>query len=51
MMKFVMQPGMVYQYPLWWVALLLVGLAALGAVLLEIGRPWFLVGKTPPPAQ
>ena len=26
MMQFVMQPGMVYQYPLWWVALLLVGL-------------------------
>jgi len=35
-MQFVMQPGMVYQYPLWWVALLLVGLAALGAVLFEL---------------
>jgi hypothetical protein len=23
MMQFVMQPGIVYQYPLWWVALLL----------------------------
>ena len=35
-MQFVMQPGMVYQYPLWWVALLLIGLAALGAVLVEL---------------
>jgi len=31
-MQFVMQPGMVYQYPLWGVGLLLVGLAALSAV-------------------
>jgi hypothetical protein len=42
MMQFVMQPGMVYQYPLWWVALLLVGLAALGAVLLELVVHGFL---------
>ena len=42
MMQFVMQPGMVYQYPLWWVALLLVGLAALGAVLFELAVHQFL---------
>jgi hypothetical protein len=42
MMQFVMQPGMVYQYPLWWVALLLVGLAALGAVLLELAVHQFV---------
>ena len=41
-MQFVMQPGMVYQYPLWWVALLLVGLAALGAVLLELAVHQFV---------
>ena len=41
-MQFVMQPGMVYQYPLWWVALLLVGLAALGAVLFELVVHQFL---------
>jgi len=41
-MQFVMQPGMVYQYPLWWVALLLVGLAALGAVLFELAVHQFL---------
>ena len=33
---FVMQPDMVYQYPLWWVALLLVTLSALGAVILDL---------------
>src|ERR1700746_3598333 len=43
MMQFVMQPGMVYQYPLWWVALLLVGLAALGAVLVELTVHQFLL--------
>jgi Protein of unknown function (DUF4239) len=31
-----MQPGMVYQYPLWGVGLLLVGVAALGAVVLGL---------------
>ena len=30
-MQFIMQPGMVYQYPIWGVGLLLVGLAALKA--------------------
>jgi hypothetical protein len=34
MARFGMQPDMVYQYPLWWVGLLLVSLAALGAVIL-----------------
>jgi hypothetical protein len=29
-----MQPGMVYEYPLWWVGLLLAGAAALGAIVL-----------------
>jgi hypothetical protein len=42
MMQFVMQPGMVYQYPLWWVALLLVGLSALGAVLVDLAVHQFL---------
>jgi hypothetical protein len=42
MMQFVMQPGMGYQYPLWWVALLLVGLTALGAVLFELTVHQFL---------
>jgi len=41
-MQFVMQPGMVYQYPLWGVAILLVGLAALGAVLFELAVHQFL---------
>ena len=41
-MQLVMQPGMVYQYPLWGVALLLVGLAALGAVLFELAVHQFL---------
>lgn len=36
MMQLVMRPGMIYEYPLWKVGLLLVGLAALGAVLLEL---------------
>src|SRR5271156_753292 len=36
MMQFVMQPGMVYQYPLWGVGLLFVGLAALGAMAIEL---------------
>jgi uncharacterized protein DUF4239 len=31
-----MQPGMVYEYPLWWVGLLLSGVAALGAMLLAL---------------
>ena len=42
MMQFVMQPGMVYQYPLWWIALLLVGLAAVGAMLFELTVHQFL---------
>jgi hypothetical protein len=42
MMQFVMQPGMVYQYPLWGVALLLVGLSALGAVLVDLAVDQFL---------
>jgi len=42
MMHFVMQPGMVYEYPLWSVGLLLVGLAALGAVFLELVTRQFL---------
>jgi hypothetical protein len=42
MMQFVMQPGMVYQYPLWGVALLLAGLAALGAMLFELAVHQFL---------
>jgi hypothetical protein len=42
MMQFVMQPGMVYEYPLWGVALLLVGLAALGAALFELAVHQFL---------
>jgi hypothetical protein len=32
-MRFVMNPDMVYQYPIWAVGLLLVGAAVLGAVL------------------
>jgi hypothetical protein len=42
MMQFVMQPGMVYQYPLWGVGVLLVGLAALGAVFFELAARQFL---------
>jgi hypothetical protein len=42
MMQFLMQPGMVYEYPLWSVGLLLVGLAALGAVFLELATRQFL---------
>ena len=42
MMQFVMQPGMVYQYPLWGVGILLVGLAALGAVFFELAAHQFL---------
>lgn len=41
-MQFIMQPGMVYQYPIWGVGLLLVGLAALGAVLCELAVHQFL---------
>ena len=35
-MRFVMNPDMVYQYPIWAVGLLLVGAAIIGAVLLEL---------------
>ena len=42
MMQFVMQPGMVYQYPLWGVGLLLVGLAVLGAVVFALAAHQFL---------
>ena len=41
-MQFVMQPGMVYQYPLWGVGLLFVGLAALGAMVIELAAHQFL---------
>ncbi|HMD64494.1 MAG TPA: hypothetical protein VKF83_11050 [Stellaceae bacterium] len=41
-MQFVMQPGMVYQYPLWGIGFLLGGLAALGAVLFELAARQFL---------
>jgi hypothetical protein len=41
MRQFVMQPGML-PIPLWWVALLLVGLSALGAVLFELVVHQFL---------
>ncbi len=37
-----MQPGMVYEYPLWGVGLLLVGLAAFGTVLLGLATHQFL---------
>jgi hypothetical protein len=40
-MQFVMQPSMVYQYPIWWV-LLLIALTALGAVVFELVVHWFL---------
>ena len=36
MIHMLMQPGMVYEYPLWAVGLLLAGMAALGAVLLAL---------------
>jgi hypothetical protein len=41
-MQFVMQPDMVYRYPLWEVGLSLVGLAALGAVILELAASRFV---------
>ena len=41
-MQFVMQPGMVYHYPLWGVGLLLAGLAALGAVVLDLAAYRFV---------
>ena len=41
-MQFIMQPGMVYQYPLWGVGLLLVGLAALAAMVVELVAHQFL---------
>jgi Protein of unknown function (DUF4239) len=34
--QLMMQPGMVYEYPLWWVGLLLAGAAALGAIVLGL---------------
>src|SRR5277367_3996070 len=36
-MRFVMNPDMVYQYPIWAVGVLIVGAAVFGAVLLELG--------------
>jgi hypothetical protein len=42
MMQFVMQPAMVYEYPLWGVGFLLVGLTALGAVFCELVVHQFL---------
>lgn len=41
-MQLVMQPGMVYEYPLWAVGLLLVGLAALVAMSVELAVHQFL---------
>jgi hypothetical protein len=41
-MHFVMQPDMVYQYPLWGVGLLLAGVAAIGAAILELAAGRFL---------
>lgn len=41
-MHMLMQPGTVYEYPLWGVGLLLVGVAALGAVLLGLAARQFL---------
>jgi hypothetical protein len=41
-MHMLMQPGMVYEYPLWGVGLLLAGVAALGAVLLGLAARQFL---------
>jgi hypothetical protein len=42
MMNFSMNPDMVYQYPIWSVGLLLVGVAVFGAVLLELCARWLL---------
>jgi hypothetical protein len=42
MMQFVMQPDMVYRYPLWRVALLLMGLAAGAAVCVELAARLFV---------
>jgi hypothetical protein len=41
-MSFAMNPDMVYEYPIWSVGLLLVGVAVLGAVLLELCARWLL---------
>ena len=41
-MQFVMQPDIVYRYPLWEVGLSLVGLAALSAMVLELAAGRFL---------
>jgi Protein of unknown function (DUF4239) len=41
-MSFVMHPDMVYEYPIWAVGLLLVGVAVMGAVLLELCARWLL---------
>ena len=41
-MHMLMQPGMVYDYPLWGVGLLLAGIAAFGAVLLGLAARQFL---------
>ena len=41
-MQFIMQPGMVYEYPLWGVGLLLVALTALGGALLPLAVSQFL---------
>jgi hypothetical protein len=42
MMQFIMRPGMVYEYPLWGVGLLLVSLTALGGALLPLAVRQFL---------
>jgi Protein of unknown function (DUF4239) len=41
-MQFVMHPGMVYQYPIWGVGLLLAGVAALGAMIVVLAAGRFL---------
>ena len=38
-MRFVMNPDMVYQYPIWAVGLLLVGAAVFGVVLFTLRAP------------
>jgi len=41
-MHFVMKPDMVYQFPIWAVGLVFVGLAVLGAIVVELGARRFL---------
>lgn len=46
MMHLIMQPDMVYRYPIWTVAILMVGLSILGTVLLELMVRRFLSART-----